>query len=138
MGAVQHIAVALDLDLRAERLERLKMCIQSPPSDPVAARTRDRDEATPRQQWPSEQRRGTNTPTKLDIRLLIANSARDEPPAAVAERFTLDTEPLQQFELCKINGSSVSNAAANNGSAAFLLPTGVIVPLSRWPPSITK
>ena len=37
--------------------------------------------------------------------------------------------------LSSVTGCSVSNAAAMIGSAAFLLPEGSIVPVSRWPPS---
>jgi hypothetical protein len=37
---------------------------------------------------------------------------------------------LSSVTLC-----SVSSAAAMIGSAAFLLPDGSMVPLSRWPPS---
>src|ERR1700742_1790524 len=37
--------------------------------------------------------------------------------------------------LLSVTGCSVSSAAAMIGNAAFLLPDGSIVPVSRWPPS---
>ncbi len=40
--------------------------------------------------------------------------------------------------LCKCRVSSVSRHAASSGNAAFLLPMGVIDPVSRCPPSTQK
>ncbi len=40
--------------------------------------------------------------------------------------------------LCSTTSSSVSNAHASSGSAAFLLPAGTTVPVSGTPPSMTN
>ena len=52
-------------------------------------------------------------------------------------RSIVRTSPMSG-RLCRVIGSSERRQAASMGSAAFLLPTGRMLPTSGWPPSMTN
>ena len=71
-------------------------------------------------------------------RTTVLGSGRSTVTPRSASRSSRASVSRIRGTLCRVTRSSVSNAQASSGSAAFLFPAGTTVPDSGTPPSITN
>ena len=130
----------------AELFERQEMGVEPAPADDVAAGRRQHHLAAAGQQRPGQQDRGADPRAQHRIEIGGANVSwrgsqaycgRCHSTEAPTERISSTSVSVSRIRgtFSSVTGCSVSNAAAMIGSAAFLLPDGSMVPVSRWPPS---
>ena len=139
----------VELERRAELLEREEVRVDATAADDVAARRRQLDLAAAREQRPGEQDRRADLPAELGIELADADASSrgcasvlravhsaSTPTDAMSSTSVSTSRMRGTFS--SVTGCSERSAAATIGSAAFLLPEGRMVPESVCPPSTTN
>ena len=137
----RRMKASLELEGRAELLEREEVRVDAAAADDVAARRRQLDLAAAREQRRGEEDRRADLPAELRIELRGPNDLRVDVervarrPLGVRRRAdrsssTSVSTSRMRGTFSSVTGSSESSAAATIGSAAFLLPEGRMVPES--------
>ena len=141
--------VAVVLDARAERLERVEVRIEPAAADHVAAGRRHQRAAVAREQRAGEQEGGADAlgqlavdvgrgdPVGADRDVVLADPVGARAELAQQRRASPRTSAIRGT-LRITTSSSVSSADARIGSAPFLLPAGTIVPDNGTPPWMTN
>ena len=152
VGAAQarrrEVEAVVQLERRAEALEREKMRVDAPPADDVAAGRRQaesrrsarasapRGGSTRESSGTAPDRGATTTRSSRGCGAYCGRPSATSTPVDAISSTSVSTSRIRGT-FSSMTGWSVSSAAHTIGSAAFLFPDGRIVPDSFRPPSTT-
>ena len=94
----RELVDAVDLDVGAERGERVDVRVEAAPADDVAARRRHRHPSEAREQRTCEQERGANLARELCVEVRLAHAARIHADLVRARPFDVGSEIGEQLD----------------------------------------